>query len=43
MMGALNSSKTSVIARATLRNIPEDGNLHSRRREYLKSYIELTG
>jgi hypothetical protein len=23
--------------------IPEDGNLHSRRRELLKSYIALTG
>jgi hypothetical protein len=28
---------------ATLRNIPEDGILHSHRREDLKSYISLTG
>jgi hypothetical protein len=28
---------------ATRRNIPEDGNLHSDRRENLKSYIALTG
>jgi hypothetical protein len=29
--------------RRTLRNIPEHGNLHSKRRENLKSYIALTG
>jgi hypothetical protein len=28
-----------VLARATRRNIPEDGILHSHRRENLKSYI----
>jgi hypothetical protein len=34
---ALNSSETSVLARGTLRNITEDGILHSHRRENLKS------
>jgi hypothetical protein len=36
MMEALLSSKTSVLTRATLRNIPEDGILYSHRREDLK-------
>jgi hypothetical protein len=35
---ALRSSKTSVLARATWHNIPEDGILHSHRRENLTSY-----
>jgi hypothetical protein len=43
MMEALSSSKTSVHARATWRNIPEDAIRHSHRRENLRSYIALTG
>jgi hypothetical protein len=37
------SSETSVLTSAKLRNITEDGILHSHRRENLKSYIALTG
>jgi hypothetical protein len=33
--------ETSVITRSTLRHIPEEGILHSHRRENLKSYLIL--
>jgi hypothetical protein len=38
MREALSFSETMVLTRATWRNIPEDGILHSHRHENLKSY-----
>jgi hypothetical protein len=38
MMEAIHSTETSVHTRPSRRHIPEDGILHSHRRENLKSY-----
>jgi hypothetical protein len=42
MMEAMQSSETSILTRATRRNIPESSILHSHHHENLKSYIALT-
>jgi hypothetical protein len=41
MLGAIRSSETAVHTRATGCNIPEDGILHSHRRENLKYYMDM--
>jgi hypothetical protein len=43
MMEAQSSYETSVLTKATRRNIPEDDILHSHCSENLKSYIALPG
>jgi hypothetical protein len=42
-MEAIRSSETSALTRFTRRNIPEEGILHSHRRENFRIYIALTG
>jgi hypothetical protein len=39
MMEALSSTETSVLTRAIRHNIPQGTNLHSHRRENVKSYV----
>jgi hypothetical protein len=43
MMEAIGSSETSVLTRATRRQISDDDILHNYCRENLKSYIALAG
>jgi hypothetical protein len=43
MMEVTHFSETSALTKATKRDIPEDGILHSHPRENLESYITLTG
>jgi hypothetical protein len=43
MMESIRSSETSDLTAGARRHIPEDGILHSRRREYIISYTALTG
>jgi hypothetical protein len=43
MIETISSSETSVHKKTHTANIPEDGILHSRLRENLKSYTALTG
>jgi hypothetical protein len=43
IMEGIRSSETSILTRATLLNITEDGIPRSHCRENLKSYIALTG
>jgi hypothetical protein len=42
MMEAIRSSETSILTRATQRNIPEDGILHSHGRENLIALTDWT-
>jgi hypothetical protein len=42
-MSSAGMLRCVALTRATRRNVPEDGILHSRRHENLKSYIALTG
>jgi hypothetical protein len=42
MMEAIGSSEMSVLTRSTRRHIPEDGTVHSHRRENLRSYNRVT-